>query len=214
MTEAYKSIKEKIIDVYNPHVYCHLWWDANIKENGYHSYNRHYSVPNNTPEIIEKLYSPKKFLIEEEIKDLSTYTLNLISCPSMLTFLSQLISIQKSLSLFDWSDYDFILKWRYDLEVIKFPDLSKLDKTKFYTGYNDKSHYYDDPNFFSDLSYILPNDMKQYSQVISNMHSLKIYHTCVPEHIMSDTLKRLNLREKMIRLPSEEFYCDVIRIFK
>jgi len=208
---AYESIKEKIIDVYNPDIYCHLWWDDSIEKNGYHGHNRDYRTPKELPSLIKNYYNPKKFLIQPPISDWNTPDLINIKCSSKETFISQLYSIQESFNLLNWSEYDFIIKCRYDLKIINFPNLYLLDNKKFYTGFNNGEFYYDDPYFFSDLCYILPNNMKKYMQIIDNINNFSMFSDCVPEHILFDTLKLLNLTEKMVRFSSNEFHCDVIR---
>ena len=123
---AYKSIKKEIIDVYKPDIFCHLWWDDEIKKNGYVGYGRHYIVDKDIPKIVTELYSPKKIVVEPKITDWETPELTNLKCGHYQTFVSQLYSIQKACDLFDWSEYDFIIKCRYDLEIIKFPELDKL----------------------------------------------------------------------------------------
>lgn len=198
---AYSSIKEKILDKYDVDVYCQMWWDDEIKENGYVGSRRTYDVPNDLPKIVERLYNPKQFLINKS-SDLSEYPYG------HLPFVSQFVGIQRACNLFDWSQYDFIVKMRYDLEVYNFPDLHLLDKTKFYTGCDDGSFYYDDLDFFSDLSYILPNDMKQFTQVIDNVITNRL-QIISPEQVLFTTLKLLNFRDRMIRLSWQQYGCDI-----
>ena len=208
---AHKSIKKEIIDVYKPDIFCHLWWDDEIKKNGYVGYGRHYIVDKDIPKIVTELYSPKKIVVEPKITDWETPELTNLKCGHYQTFISQLYSIQKACDLFDWSEYDFIIKCRYDLEIIKFPELDKLDEKTFYTGYDNGVFYYDNPIYFSDLCYIMPNDMKQFTQFIDNLNNYKIFYDCVPEHVIEKTVQILNFHKKMVRMSINDFYCDVIR---
>lgn len=217
LTSAYPSIKKNILDVYNPDVFCHLWWDDDIIKNGYKGSHHNFLVDINTPEIIKNLYSPKKMLIQPQINVWTHPDLLGINCPSKETFISQLYGLQQVSNLFNWSDYDFIIKWRYDLEVVNFMNLNELDKTKLHTFchiLNEKGEI--DPfypnNFFDDTGYILPNDIKQFLQIIDNINDLKLYNeNCVPENILTKTLELLGLNFKLKRYHLNKFYGKILR---
>jgi hypothetical protein len=211
VVQASNSIKEKIIDVYNPDIFCHLWWDEHIEKSGYDGHNRHYAVSENLLNFISSFYKPKNFLFEPPITNWNSSELMNFNCPDHQTFLSQFYSIQKAFNLLEWSQYDFIIKMRYDLKVIKFPNLENLDKNIFYTGYDNGDFYYEDPIYFSDLCYILPNNLKQFTQIIDNINTFKILNDCVPEHVIKKTFRIFDLQSRMVRLSIDDFYCDVIR---
>jgi len=208
---SFESIKKNILDVYDTDVYCQLWWDDEIKNNGYDGLFKHYDVQPDLPELINKLYSPKKFLIEPPINNWGKPELENFRCPSKEPFLSQFYSVQNASNLFNWDEYDFIIKCRYDVNVIKIPNLHTLDKTKMYTGFDNGEFYYDDPYYFSDILYILPNHMKQFTQIIDNLNNFKQYDDCVPEHVFVNQVKNLNIMSNIIRLNIDEYSCNVIR---
>ena len=116
--QCYEKIKSDILDIYNPDVYCHMWWDDDIKNNGYVGNKGNYLVPSDTPKIVTDLYSPKKIIIEEPFKNregvndifIKYPELEYLSkIPSAEHYLSQIYSLQKVSELFDWKNYDFII---------------------------------------------------------------------------------------------------------
>jgi hypothetical protein len=220
LKSSFNSIKKHILDVYDTDVYCHLWWDEEISKNGFYVglQNTTYSTDNNMPEIIKNLYSPKKMLIQPQINVWAHPDLLDINCPSKESFISQLYGLQEVSNLFNWSDYDFIIKWRYDLEVVNFMNLNELDKTKLHTfchvlNENGETDLPFPTNFFDDPGYILPNDMKQFLQFIDNINDLKLYGSdCVPENIISRTLELLGLNYKLKRHHINKFYGNILRV--
>ena len=49
---SFESIKKNILDVYDTDVYCQLWWDDEIKNNGYEGHFVHCDVQPDLPELI------------------------------------------------------------------------------------------------------------------------------------------------------------------
>jgi len=132
-------------------VHTHYWFDKNVKTYLTSSWSSTFSnhVPENSPEIIEYMYSPQRKLedkpreysfikyndIKEQCSNLSLYSEN-----QFYILLSQLYSFETSIQLaLDYSrdcdfEYDFIISSRYDNKILKFPDLNSLDKNKVYTS--------------------------------------------------------------------------------
>lgn len=219
LKECFNSIQKHILDVYDTDVYCHLWWDEETSKNGYYvgSQNAIHQTDKNIPEIIKRLYSPKKILIQPQINVWEHPDLLNINCPDKESFISQLYGIQQVSNLFNWSEYDFIIKWRYDLEVVNFLNLNEIDKTKFHSfchilNENGETEPPYPNNFFDDPGYILPNDMKQYLQFIDNINELKLYDgNCVPEGILTKTLELMGFNPKLKRYHINIFYGKIVR---
>ena len=227
--EVFDDIKEKILDVYKPDVYCQVWWDEDIEKNGYTSINKKYIPPENAIKELKKLYNPKKLRIDKNYKTiiengnewnseiyrdypkLLSYKMN----PNVADYFGQFLSIQNVSNLVNWGDYDFIVKWRYDFRPINFPDLKKLNRTKFYTqtdSHGTLSHKNDE---FLDTCYIIPNDMENYLDIFNYLNedaqnkdgcqSIAPNRSCCPESVYGHYLNKLNYLDRLIKLPYEEF---------
>lgn len=219
LKKCFTSIKKHILDVYDTDVYCHLWWDEKTSNDGFYVgfQNVIYPTEKDMPQIIKNLYSPKKMIIQEQIDVWSHPDLLNINCPDKESFISQLYGLQQVSNLFDWSEYDFIIRWRYDLEVVNFLNLNELDKTKLHTFCHvlDENGETGPPfpkHFFDDPGYILPNDMKQFLQFIDNVNNLKIYDSnCAPENITNKSLELLGFDYKLKRYHINKFYGNIVR---
>ena len=154
-----KYLKKFIIDKYNVDVYCQAWYNNNS--------DRH-----QTQQKILERYSPKAILMQPNLthrksfKDEVYPELGKIHNMNVNrhydSYFSQFLSIKNVSNMFDWSQYDFIIRARYDRTIIvNFPDLNFLDKSKFYAA----GHYNvfkDAPIFFRDFIFIMPNTFKFY----------------------------------------------------
>ena len=129
-SRAYKTIKEKLLDVYNCDVYCHFWWNPN---GGYYSTSPwstlgNFPIPKDADKKIEELYKPIKYTWElpTNIKTNYTKTINMnnnINLPSMY------LSMKKSFDLIEnINQYEWIIRLRYDDILTSFPNLNLLDK--------------------------------------------------------------------------------------
>lgn len=152
--KTHASILSKIINKYNCDVFTHCWWskeDVGTK----------YSISPwclskdiiAKPDIdikIQKLYKPKKVKFDASVNLLThDNTFDEIKhIHNVNSYLCQFYSIRQAYGLIDYPEqYDFIIKLRYDLEIIVFPELELLDKTKSYY-----QHYSD--TFSSDMLWI------------------------------------------------------------
>ena len=114
----------------------------------------------NTPELIVELYKPKKIIVTndfyfgEENNDLYRELTRFknIECGETFFSLCQLKGISEVSNLFDWSEYDFIVKMRYDCGFEKFPDLINLEKNKIYAAKDEWGTLDDSPDCMIDLS--------------------------------------------------------------
>ena len=149
-----------IFDKYDVDTYCHFWYDNEItsytgsdwhdRPSSYYKGGDFYKVEN-TLDIINKVYRPKKILFEKP-KDfyeiLNSNELNILenkrrnqsgenyfSLKNVNNLLSHLYSIEKSLNLIELNkEYEFVVLTRYDSLILNFPDLSKLERGYIYAS--------------------------------------------------------------------------------
>ena len=137
---------EKIISKYPTDVYCQCW------------YTSEQNKQESEAKIIEA-YSPKKLLMEKHIADyaelIKLHGINFNSAGGRKTnnqmHFSHLHGLKNVSNLFDWSQYDFIVRGRYDsCHILTFPDLTTLSKDNFYANcsYN---LFIGAPRFFMDI---------------------------------------------------------------
>ena len=129
---------------------------------------------------------------------------------------SQLLGLQLVSNMFNWADYDFIIRARYDkINIINFPDLQKLDVQKFYAG-NRHPAYDGVADYFMDLIFIMPNMMQSYCHAFDLMHQADVCNRMYawsksyadyffPEYVFAYLLEELNFKDRYIKLPYDEF---------
>lgn len=218
--DCFPSIYDKILSKYDCDVYCHLWWDEYVINEGYLGYRGIYTVNSNLPQIIDTLYKPNKFLIEKQVVNrndqvnyfMSKYP-NLEKYDDGLCYhwiVSQFLAFQNICDLFEWEKYDFIIKWRYDVKPIYFPNLHELDKNKFYPAYSQWPTYVDDDEKFSDAAFLMPNDFKSFSRIFDEINLGKLERNAFAEYYYNTQLKNSNLLYRMIKLPPDIFQIHLL----
>jgi hypothetical protein len=203
---------DKIISKYSTDVYCQCWYTSEESKQ-------------QTEEKIIEAYAPKKLLMEKHIADyvelIKLHGLNLNSSGGRKTnnqmHFSQLHGLKNVSNLFDWSQYDFIVRGRYDsCHILTFPDLTTLSKDNFYANctYN---MWIGAPKFFMDTSFILPNTFSNYfnlfdklydPEFIKNMYSWKENWNGTnffPELFFSYYFEYYNCWDKFVKLEQHQF---------
>lgn len=217
------DIIDKIITPYNADVYCHTWWsdlDPAIEGARGGTYDQ---VPD--PHIgLQSLYSPTQLVVEPPVckKNEFGYTDDVFMqygkdyrhtkrYPSSGEYLSAYLSQKRVRDMVDETKYDFIVRWRYDLKPYIFPDLEKLDPTKFYVMMNGGTErgqpIFDDcgqifgpkcirtMSVYEDLDEILQTDIPSFD----------------PEWVHLANAKRLNIIDDVVKLEPTEFWGRLIR---
>ena len=161
-----QSLKKFILSKYDVDVYCQAWYkDEQDKRQ--------------TQTKIQESYSPKAILMQphlnhkKSIKDDVYPELGKIHNTRVSKLynqgFSQLLGIKNVSETFDWSQYDFIIRARYDKSnIINFPCLSSLDASKFYAP-GHTGVFKDAPLFFRDFLFIMPNTFKFYCEAFDYM---------------------------------------------
>jgi hypothetical protein len=212
---TYELNKKNIIDKYDVDVFCHLTWDEEIKKNGYVGRRNVYSVDENTPDKIIELYKPKKIVITEEFRlgeneqkilnDFNRFK-NVVNCQNSFFTLLQFKGISEASKLFEWSEYDFIIKMRYDCGFIALPNLHELNKNKMYVGRDDWGTCDDRPDCFIDLTYIVPNTFQNFVNVYDNLkideEFINIYGT---EPVYTYYLHKFGLVDKLVKMDRTQY---------
>lgn len=152
-------LKKFILNRYNVDVYCQAWYTSD-------------SDKEQTQSMIQTCYSPKSILMQphlnhgKSLKDDVYPELGKIHntnvCKLYNQGFSQLLSIKAVSNMFEWPQYDFVIRARYDkTSIVKFPDLNTLDTNKFYAP-GHTGVFNNAPLFFRDFIFIMPNSYKFY----------------------------------------------------
>ncbi len=167
-TDVYMSHKKFILDRYDTDVYCHMWYNENETNYTVSSWvpNKYSTtVTKGSDAIIEKLYSPKKMIVEPSkgftISDANYAKLcakfgkHRCNERDMNNILSQVYSIQSVTKLVEDSkdQYEFIILARYDVILDTFIKLEELENyfytisdTPYFKGYG---HFNDIFNIYT-----------------------------------------------------------------
>lgn len=218
---TYLYTKSHILDKYSPDVYCHAW------------YKNEQERIEDTEELTRR-YNPKKILMEPHLNlnnalseklypELKANHVqgkivdNILGQNQINDGLSQFLSLKRVSELFNWDDYDFIIRCRYDkLQIFKFPDLEKLDKSKFYVAANHLRCYSLHPNWFLERVIIMPNDMKEYCNIFDHLRdkeaSEKMYkwshrytNWFFCEYAFAYFLEHMNFYNKLVKMDKSDF---------
>jgi hypothetical protein len=219
LKEGYDSLYEHILKKYDVDVYSQVWWDEEIERNGYRGSKGYFKIEKDTPNLIVNYYQPKEMLVQKNfnIYDGDNFENSEIfieypqfknfNWPSREHFLSQLLSIKNVSNLVNWEEYDFIIKSRYDIKLDSVPNLFELDGTKFYPAQHKDGSLISKDNFFCDVCFILPNDMKKFLEVFDGLTENDIFDFGVsPEDIFAKWLDKLNHKDRLVKLPNEFVY--------
>ena len=131
-SKSYKSIKEKIMDIYDCDVYCHFWWDGKGEGEYIPSpWNKldPIKMDKNVESDLKKMYNPISIKydlpLDNEDIDNNRYRPHQPSSGynirSMYTSMSRAHDLYKQFKI---KDYDFIVRLRYDIFIENFPDLN------------------------------------------------------------------------------------------
>lgn len=210
------SLITHIINKYNVDVYCHYWHDGD-------DHQHHHELTT--------LYAPKGIQSSAAIFNTPDYCAKhhaalhhnhvVRSCKNRYGYpyhhlFSQLLGLQLVSNMFNWADYDFIIRARYDkINIINFPDLHQLSVQKFYAG-NRHPAYDEVADYFMDLIFIMPNMMQSYCHAFDLMHSAEVSNRMYtwsksyadyffPEYVFAYLLEELNFKDRYIKLPHDQF---------
>lgn len=207
------SLINHIIKKYSCDVYCQCWYMSEQTK----------SIDES---IIRESYAPKKLIMQQHInlkdnfsQDYYPELINIHGTHGLYNQgFSQLLGLKTVSNLFEWSEYDFIIRARYDkINMINFPDLSKLDKNNLYTSCCFNCWYQNHPKFFVDQCFILPNTMKYYCEAFDylldrdfcdKMYSWKTNYSgkyFFPELLFAYMIDHFNCRNNFKKLSCNEF---------
>ena len=211
--------KNNFLNKYDVDTFCQVVWDEKIEKNKFYTGRRGvFEIEENTIEKVIEYYNPKKILISKDYAYDDNFEESIFSiCPAFLNYkkkyetdslftLLQFKGIYEASNLFDWNEYDFIVKLRYDTSIINFPNLELLDKSKFYAYSNIWGTFYNQNDFFCDYGYIMGNSFYEYMQMYKFLQKDDItVYPFVAEYIYNHYLIKMNLTTKLVKLNKDEF---------
>jgi hypothetical protein len=156
VSEGFKYIKQNLLDHYDVDVFFHTWvknWDRNAID----------------------LYKPKDALIEEDsiFGNFPNYRIVSSSHPARNTILMyRSIKYADMLRKNSHTEYDWIIRTRFDFALNTKIQFNQLDRTKMYFC-NTRSNI-QSTEVHDQFALATPNDMSIYSSVYDNIHS---YHS-------------------------------------
>ena len=202
---SFASLQKYIMQPYAADVYCQSWYTSEQNKLA-------------DERVIMDCYKPKVLLQQQHLPKGSYADLVRIHGNAQIYYqgYSQLHALQTVSNMFNWADYDFIIRARYDkINILKFPDLNKLDVHKFYAG-NRHPAYMTSADWFMDLVFIMPNMMQSYCSIFDIMHDASVTSSMYnwpqkhvnyfyPEFAFRYCLHHLNFEDRYIRLSDDEF---------
>lgn len=128
------------LNKYDCDVYAHFWFKKDkdyVYNTGPDSHLYDFKIDENSINLFCQLYNPKGILVEDPptLQELSSreYTKYNTEHLQILPTLSYTTSLKKAYSLIDNPDqYDFIIRLRTDLLIVRCPDLNMLPKENIY----------------------------------------------------------------------------------
>ena len=210
------SLHQHIINKYSVDVYCQYWHDGDD-----HEHHRELTA----------LYAPEAIRSDAAVFNTPDYCVKhhaalhqnhvVRSCKGRYGYpyhhlFSQLLGLQHVSNMFNWADYDFIIRARYDkINIINFPDLHQLNVHNFYAG-NRHPAYDGVADYFMDLIFIMPNMMQSYCRAFDLMHQADVSNRMYtwsksyadyffPEYVFAYLLEELNFKHRYIKLPYDQF---------
>jgi hypothetical protein len=217
------AILRKIIRKYDADVYCHAWW--NETDVSIEGARRGIYEQVSDPRVgLEELYHPKQLVVEPGLckKDVNGYTDDVFMqhgkdyrytkrYPSSGEYLSAYLSQKRLHDMIDHTKYDWIIRWRYDLFPFTFPDLSTLDKDRFYVMINGGTEI--GQPIFDDCGYILGSKFFGLLNVYQNLEEVMKTHTesFDPEWIHLSHAKLLGIADSVVKLPNDQFHGALVR---
>jgi len=207
---GYKSIKENIIDIYNPDIYIHTWKYKN---------NYAYSAPWNNLDKIKidendiseyiNLYKPKKYKIENSLENIPLKN-NYERTSSKYTkynYYSYLYSLNQCYHLIEnKSDYNIYIIIRSDVMIYNFPK-PNLEYIQLWNRFPDRDEVLDAmiiniPSKFMNIYLDIINNLDIYYQkgYVFNYEELTHAH-----------FKEQNLYINTLKLNKEDFEWGLFR---
>ena len=137
--ESYPSIKEKILDIYNPDVFIETWSNSSKMESHFNGVIENDS----TLDEIEKMYSPKIISSEKYDREIEEYFLsrcenkNCYSETKPDNVYAMHYKIKKGFDPIEGyrpfkKSYDLVIKIRFDIKLESFIDLHEVNPKKIY----------------------------------------------------------------------------------
>lgn len=209
-------------------VFTHCWFDKEVGvfSQSDWSYSKNLNVVENTIEIIESRYSPKRKIFEPQRDFTPTvHVRNIVdslrdqrfnSEKNIFNVYSQLFSIHKCIEIFQNfceetnTTYDFLVLTRYDVMLWSFPTLSNLERGKYYIGgYDNVGGSY--PGF-NDYVHILDPRLADGCKIFYDVEeSLKECESLCIEEIKQTALAKKYCYPKIVRYISDNLYSEIIR---
>jgi hypothetical protein len=213
--KTFDRIHDLILSKYNIDIYCQLFLDKKLLSEGHKSWRGiNYDFDKDTVQFLKENYKPKKIRVSrpyhgEDIfikyPNLKSYKCN----PSWNDLFHHQLSLKISSNMFNWSNYDFIIKWRYDYYPINFPDLNELDPTKLYATTDGHGTFFNSENHIIESCYILPKNAKKIFNTFDdlNKNGDGVYQIPLSfsEDLLSKQLVKSKLNEQIIKLPYNQF---------
>jgi hypothetical protein len=213
-SKSYESIKKHLLDKYDCDVFAHFW---KSQSKGYScaddiSFNKDIIVEN--VEVFKQLYKPVEILFEEPLIEedvLKRAYDNTFNITTPYKTISYMTSNKRGFSLIkDINKYKYIIHLRTDLFIGDMPDLNIASKDNILMalsdGYDDKYKYYDSFIIFP------PKYANYYMNGIDILDELYDSGTIMNnEEILYSILKKYDLLQYCIDIPTEEFNTGVVR---
>lgn len=138
LNDAYDGIYENILEKYSPDVFVHTWWEESMANKKMDlsqtlSYGRSYYWEENTIDIIQKLYSPKKLFYQPQIEfetyqDVDYELLRPSHVHSMFYSIEESNKLKIQYENENRFVYDAVIRCRFDVKFNKFDiDFSEVD---------------------------------------------------------------------------------------
>ena len=202
---SFASLQQHILHKYDVDVYCQNWYTSEQSKIA-------------DADVIMQSYKPRELLQQQHLGKEYYADLVKIHGNTQLYYqgYSQLHALQTVSNMFNWADYDFIIRARYDkIHIINFPDLNKMHRGLFYAG-NRHPAYTSSPDWFMDLIFIMPNMMQSFCSTYDLMHDAALCSSMYawpqrhvdyfyPEFAFRYCLHHLKYEDKYIRMHDDDF---------
>jgi hypothetical protein len=203
--ETYPSIKEKILDIYNPDVFIETWSNSSEIESHFNGV-----MPNDsTLDEIEKMYNPKILSSEEYSKEIEEHFIsrglnkNTYAETKTTNLYSMHYKIKKGFNLIEEYQslgkcYDIVIRIRFDIRLENFIDLYEVNPNKVYIpeGWNHRDGIND---LFAIGGYEV---MKKYC----NLYSYLEEYSIAGSMFHPETLLKVHLEKNSINIERPKIY--------
>jgi hypothetical protein len=217
---SYASLQRDIIKPYGADVYCQFWSSSQQQAAA-------------EAHTISSCYEPVQLLQQLHLNLCNNFSEQYYPQLQQLTpflvgnrhnqILSQLLGMKNASNMFNWSNYDFIIRARYDkINLQRFPDLNKLDADTFYADCCYNSWFQQHDKFFIDRNFIMPNSMKKICEGFDLLHDkdfcVKLYNWTEkecgdkftydfwPEYLLAYLFTHYGLQHKFKKLSCDEYH--------